>query len=38
VQRYDLRMAPWQIGVAAAFGATRLQEAKVMQILAVPRT
>jgi hypothetical protein len=37
VQRYDLRMAPWQIGVSAAFGATRLQEAKVMQILAVPR-
>jgi hypothetical protein len=37
VQRNDLRMAPWQIGVSALFGATRLQEAKVMQILAVPR-
>jgi hypothetical protein len=38
VQRYDLRMNPWQIGVSASFGATRLQELKVVQILAVPRT
>ena len=38
VQRYDLRMSPWQIGVSASFGACRLQEAKVMQILAVPRS
>ncbi|MFZ1975806.1 MAG: phage capsid protein [Candidatus Acidiferrales bacterium] len=31
-QREDLRGRPWQIYINAAFGATRLQEKKVMQI------
>lgn len=31
-QREDLRGRPWQVYINAAFGATRLQEKKVMQI------
>lgn len=38
VQRPDLKMHPWQISVWSFFGATRLQEAKVFQILCNPRT
>lgn len=34
-QRTDLRGQPWQVYVSAFFGAVRLQEKKVFQILSV---
>lgn len=34
-QRTDLRGQPWQVYVSAMFGATRLQEKKVVQVLSI---